>query len=115
LARATMPERLPRDSLCSISGGCPSVCPCRPWMAVMSEEIARCPHCGAIEGGASAALDALYREVARLSQLAQEAASREADLRREVRLLRETVARLRGGIGGLRRIVMLPGLDILFS
>lgn len=81
----------------------------------MSEKIARCPHCGAIQGGSSAALDALYQEVARLSHLAQEAVAREADLRREVRLLQETVARLRGGIGGLRGIVMLPGLDILFS
>src|SRR5262245_15543629 len=93
-------------------------------MAVMSEEVARCPHCGSIEGGVAAALDALYAEVARLRQLAErpapdeeqalmaaavkEAAAREADLLREVRLLQETVARLRGGIVTLRL------LDILF-
>lgn len=73
----------------------------------MSEEVARCPHCGAIQGGSAAALDALYREVARIGKLAEQAA-REAELRREIRLLRETVARLRGGI------VTLPTLDILF-
>ena len=88
-------------------------------MAVMSEEVARCPHCGSIRGGTAAALDALYGEVARLRRLAEgptvkeadvkEAAAREADLLREIRLLRETVARLRGGIVTLRR------LDILFS
>jgi predicted nucleic acid-binding Zn-ribbon protein len=68
----------------------------------MSDELARCAHCGAIQGGSSAALDALYREVARLTQLAQEAGARESDLRREIRLLRETVARLRAGIATLR-------------
>jgi len=77
--------------------------------------ITRCAHCGAIQGGSSAALDALYQEVARLSQLAQDAGAREADLRREVRLLQETVARLRAGIGTLRTIVMLQRLDIQFS
>jgi hypothetical protein len=77
--------------------------------------VARCAHCGAIQGGSSAALDALYREVARLSQLARDAGAREADLRREVRLLQETVARLRAGIATLRGIVMLPILDIQFS
>lgn len=80
----------------------------------MSEEVARCPHCGSISGGTAAALDALYREVARLRRLAEEpalteAAAHEADLLREIRLLRETVARLRGGIVTLRR------LDNLFS
>lgn len=74
----------------------------------MSEEVARCPHCGAIQGGSAAALDALYREVARIGKLAEQADAREAELRREIRLLRETVARLRGGI------VTLPTLDILF-
>jgi hypothetical protein len=84
----------------------------------MSEQVARCPHCGSIRGGTAAALDALYGEVARLRLLAEEpsqpspaleeAAAREADLRREIRLLQETVARLRGGIVTLRR------LDILF-
>jgi predicted nucleic acid-binding Zn-ribbon protein len=81
----------------------------------VADEVARCVHCGAIQGGSSAALDALYREVARLSQLAQDAGAREADLRREIRLLQETVARLRAGIVMLRGIVMLQGLDILFS
>ncbi len=71
----------------------------------MSEEVARCPHCGTIEGGTAAALDALYGEVARLRLLAER---REAGLLREIRLLRETVARLRGGI------VTLPTLDMLF-
>ena len=79
----------------------------------MSEEAGRCPHCGSISGGTAAALDALYGEVARLRRLAErplkEAAAREADLLREIRLLRETVARLRGGIVTLRR------LDILCS
>lgn len=42
-----------------------------PGMAVMSEEVARCPQCGTIKGGAPAALDALYGEVARLRQLAE--------------------------------------------
>lgn len=84
----------------------------------MSEEVARCPHCGSIRGGTAAALDALYGEVARLRRLADgpareeaarnEAAAREADLLRQIRLLQETVARLRGGIVTLRR------LDILF-
>jgi hypothetical protein len=74
-------------------------------MAVMSEEVARCPRCGTIRGGTVAALDALYGEVARLRLLAAE---REAELLREIRLLQETVARLRGGIVTLRR------LDILF-
>jgi hypothetical protein len=100
-----MPATPRRDSLCSICDGCPEI-------KSMSEQVARCPHCGAIQGGSGAALDALYREVARLSQLAQEAGAREADLRREVRLLRETVARLRASLGALRTIVMLPRLDI---
>lgn len=104
-------------------------------MAVMSEEVARCTHCGSIRGGTAAALDALRAEVERLTRLAEalplappsppppppspgedhtqlaalkEAAAREADLLREIRLLQETVARLRGGIVTLRR------LDILF-
>jgi len=65
----------------------------------------RCPHCGAIKGGTAGALDALYQEVQRLTELA---GTREAELLREIRLLQETVARLRGGI------VMLRRLDILF-
>jgi hypothetical protein len=40
--------------------------------------------------------------VARLSQLAQQAGDRERDLVREITLLRETVARLRAGVGTLR-------------
>lgn len=93
-------------------------------MAVMSEEVARCPQCGTIKGGAPAALDALYGEVARLRQLAEwlpraarpdaeqeralhEARARETQMRREIRLLQETVARLRGGIVTLQRLDML--------
>jgi hypothetical protein len=81
-------------------------------MAVMSEEITRCPHCGVIQGGAVVALDALYGEVVRLRQLAERppplpdeehalkgASAREAALLREIRLLQETVARLRGSAG----------------
>jgi hypothetical protein len=85
----------------------------------MSEEIARCPYCGTIRGGTTTALDALYREVARFTELARrpqppqppneeheralkEASAREAELLREIRLLQETVARLRGGIVMLR-------------
>jgi predicted nucleic acid-binding Zn-ribbon protein len=64
------------------------------------DEVARCPHCGAINGGTAAAVDALYREVSRIKDLAlalDSAQAREAELLREIRLLRETVARLRGG------------------
>ncbi len=90
LGPATMPGTLPRDTLCvaNVAG------------VIMdgASGVTRCPHCGAIQGGSSAALDALYQEVSRLGRLAQEAGDREADLRREVRLLRETVARLRAGI-----------------
>jgi predicted nucleic acid-binding Zn-ribbon protein len=76
-------------------------------LAVM-DEVARCPHCGAIKGGTAAAIDALYREVSRIKDLAERrqaasqdvtdeaAKAREAELLREIRLLRETVARLRG-------------------
>lgn len=60
---------------------------------VKAEEVARCPHCGSVQGGTAAALDALYREVQRLTELA---GTREAELLREIRLLQETVARLRG-------------------
>jgi predicted nucleic acid-binding Zn-ribbon protein len=78
------------------------------------DEVARCPHCGAIIGGTAAAIDALYREVSRIQDLAQRqqpapqdatqdateafeaAKAREAELLGEIRLLRETVARLRG-------------------
>ena len=84
-------------------------------MSVVSEDVTRCPHCGSIQGGSSAVLDALYQEVARLNRLAQEAGDRERELRREIRLLQETVARLRAGIAMLRAIVTLPRLDIQFS
>jgi hypothetical protein len=83
------------------------------------DEVARCPHCGALGGGAAAAIDALYREVAKIKDLAERrrpapreiaeslaaakaldaAKIREAELLSEIRLLRETVARLRGGTG----------------
>jgi predicted nucleic acid-binding Zn-ribbon protein len=76
----------------------------------MDEEVARCPHCGAIKGGTDAAIDALYREVSRIKELAERqrpapkditealgaVKTREAELLGEIRLLRETVARLRG-------------------
>jgi hypothetical protein len=99
---------------------------------------ARCPYCGAVRGDDASgpagetrqAIDALYREVARIRELAEHprtdseparaacnghaqpateaaagaaaeaagtaAGSREAALLREIALLRETVARLRG-------------------
>ncbi|MBV9380072.1 MAG: hypothetical protein JOY82_22270 [Streptosporangiaceae bacterium] len=78
---------------------------------------ARCPYCGAVRGDdAAAGIDALFREVARIRALAEraqpareraqapesreaesrEAESREAALLREIAMLRETVARLRG-------------------
>ena len=95
-------------------------------MAVTAEEIPRCPRCGTIAGGSAAALDALYGEVARLRQIAErpradqdadddlvlalkEAAAREAELLRQIRLLQETVARLRA------KIVMLQRLDMLIT
>jgi len=62
----------------------------------------RCPGCGAIKGGTAGAIDALYREVQRLTELA---GAREAELLREIRLLQETVARLRGGGVMLHRYV----------
>jgi hypothetical protein len=84
-------------------------------VAVRAEEITRCPHCGVSQGGTTAALDALYGEVARLRRIAEEeqalireeAATREAELLREIRLLQETVARLRGKIVTLQRLDML--------
>ncbi len=86
-------------------GGGGSVCAIGtlPGVAVMAEEIARCPHCGAVQGGPAltstgAAVVAVYAEVARIRAAAEEAGrAREAELLREIRLLRETVARLRGG------------------
>ena len=88
-----MPDPAGHDSLGLVSGEFLEIF--REW-ETMSEQAARCPHCGAIQGGAAAALVALYEEVARLKQLAEEEAqAREAELLREIRLLRETVARLR--------------------
>ncbi|HEU5158564.1 MAG TPA: hypothetical protein VFU43_16325 [Streptosporangiaceae bacterium] len=61
-----------------------------------------CPHCGAVGAGVPerhGPLDALYDEVARIREIAElQAAEREtiASLTREVQMLRETVARLRG-------------------
>jgi hypothetical protein len=79
-------------------------------MAVTARDVTRCPRCGMIAGGTAAALGALYDEVARLRRIAeQEAAAREAELLREIRLLQETVARLRG------KIVTLQRLDILIT
>jgi hypothetical protein len=83
--------------------------PCMTATASSAAEVARCPRCGTIGGGTAAALDALYGEVARLRRIAErppagaeealrEAAAREAELLREIRLLQETVARLRGRI-----------------
>lgn len=107
LAPATMPGPRPRGNVNNISDGFPGMA----GMAVMAEEVERCPQCGTIKGGTVAALDALYLEVARLRQLADaldDALAREVRMRREIRLLQETVARLRGGI------VTLPTLDILY-
>ena len=109
LALSTMQGRRPRGSVNNISNAFPG-------MAVMSavrsegmpEGVSegmpgeRCPHCGAIKGGTAGALDALYQEVRRLTELA---GTREAELLREIRLLQETVARLRGGIVMLHRYV----------
>jgi hypothetical protein len=60
----------------------------------------RCPHCGAIredsgDGGpltAGQALEGLYHQVELIRKLAEKS-SRQSD---EIRLLRETIARLRG-------------------
>lgn len=61
---------------------------------------APCPHCGAPPGAPGErpdpmwrAVDALYQEVARIRGLAETS----ADQSEEIRMLRETVARLRGG------------------
>lgn len=62
----------------------------------MSYQVARCPSCGAVlaqePGSAAQAIDNLYREVARIRELAE---GREAVLLEEIRQLRATVARLR--------------------
>jgi hypothetical protein len=62
----------------------------------MSFQVARCPSCGAVlaqePGSAAAAIDNLYREVARIRELAQD---KESALLEEIRQLRATVARLR--------------------
>jgi len=62
----------------------------------MSHQIARCPSCGAVlaqePGSAAQAIDNLYREVARIRELAED---RQSALLEEIRQLRATVARLR--------------------
>jgi hypothetical protein len=65
-----------------------------------------CPHCGAARPDSERnPLDALYQEVARIREIAERQSIGErqgpeqetiASLSREVRMLRETVARLRG-------------------
>jgi hypothetical protein len=61
-----------------------------------------CPHCGAVRGNAvDQPLAALYQEVARIREIAEQrqqenAQETIASLTREVQMLRETVARLRG-------------------
>lgn len=61
-----------------------------------------CPRCGAVGVGAPeriGPLDALYHEVARIREIAERQETEQeiiADLTREVQMLRETVARLRG-------------------
>jgi hypothetical protein len=59
-----------------------------------------CPHCGAARPDSERnPLDALYREVARIREIAERQGPEQetiARLSREVRMLRETVARLRG-------------------
>jgi predicted nucleic acid-binding Zn-ribbon protein len=104
-----MPRPDGYDTLCLVSSAF--------WKLAVMDEVARCPHCGAIKGGTAAAIDALYCEVSRINDLAERqrptpqdvteaievtreldaAKAREAELLREIRLLRETVARLRGG------------------
>jgi hypothetical protein len=75
-------------------------------------ETGRCPHCGSHVPGAAepapagSGLESLYREVRRIREIAEsrttdEDARRIADLTRQVKELRATVARLRGpGIAG---------------
>jgi hypothetical protein len=62
----------------------------------MSYQVARCPSCGAVlaqePGSAAQAIDNLYREVARIRELAE---GRESALLEEIRQLRAAVARLR--------------------
>jgi hypothetical protein len=61
-----------------------------------------CPRCGAAGAGAPrriGPLDALYHEVARIRAIAERQETEQetiASLTREVQMLRETVARLRG-------------------
>jgi hypothetical protein len=61
-----------------------------------------CPRCGAAGAGVPARigpLDALYHEVARIREIAERQEAEQetiAGLTREVQMLRETVARLRG-------------------
>ena len=60
-----------------------------------------CPHCGAVGRNAvEQPLAALYQEVARIREIAERQHGGEqeiiASLSREVQMLRETVARLRG-------------------
>jgi hypothetical protein len=68
-----------------------------------------CPHCGAVpRGAAEQPLPALYQEVARIREIAEQQHGNEqeiiAGLTREVQMLRETVARLRGtGYRGMSR------------
>jgi hypothetical protein len=68
-----------------------------------------CPHCGAVpQGAAEQPLAALYQEVARIREIAEQQHGSEqeiiASLSREVQMLRETVARLRGtGHRGMTR------------
>lgn len=67
-------------------------------------EASACPHCGVPLAAhhRSEAMDAVYGEVRRLRQVAEDRAgsaaeARVAELTREVQELRATVARLRGG------------------
>lgn len=70
----------------------------------MSHQVARCPSCRAVlaqePGSAAQAIDNLYREVTRLTEIAElreiaDRVTREAQLQEEIRQLRATVARLR--------------------
>lgn len=69
-------------------------------------ETTRCPYCGCPR---ESPLDSLYREVARIREIAERSAAgdegaRIAELTREVDELRATVARLRGSaVPGLAR------------
>jgi hypothetical protein len=76
--------------------------------------VSACPYCGSPVGGATGhapGLEPLYREVRRIREIAESRASEDdarriAELTRQVRELRATVARLRGP--GEPRLARVP-------